>query len=687
MDAPRLIEPVARALLGEPNRRLSSKGELRFGSHGSLSIDLAKGTYFDHEANAGGGVLDLIARQTGLRGPDAIAWLREQGLDPDDGNGAAAPHKRGNGHREPIGKPIAHYDYTDERAALISQVVRFEPKTFRQRRRARPDDDPGKVHDGWIWTTRGVRPVPYRLPDLIEHVAAEHFVFVVEGEKDADNLCRLGVTATTNAGGVGKWASELNHFFTGADVIVIADNDPQAKGKDGAPLVHPDGRPRFPGQDHAREVCRQLAGTAARVRYFDLKQWWPDCPPKGDISDWIAAGGTIERLNEIVAELPDWSADLPAPETELPRLAFVAVRLWQDQPVPQRRWQVREVMPASNVTLLSGEGGVGKTLLAQQLAVATVLGMGWVTDYAPEPGPVLLISAEDDEAEMHYRLAAIVDHYGAQFRDLADLHVLSLAGKDAVLAAVGQHSIVKATGLFEQLCRTVREIRPRWIGIDTAADVFVVDERDRSQARQCISLLRGLALDLNTAILLLSHPSLTGIATGTGLSGSTAWNNSVRSRLYLRSPKKDDDDADGDDARILELMKSNYSAKGTQVRLHWRDGVLIPDNVTVQPRYETARQERIAREVFLTVLRRFNATDRTASDKPSAVKNFAPRLFAEEPEARALAHRKSERQRLLHEAMISLFAEQPPKIELVMGPLKTRPSERHLCLYATGILL
>lgn len=686
MDAPHLIEPVARALLGEPNRRLSKKGELRFGSNGSLSVDLGKGTYYDHEAAQGGGVLDLITRQTGLRGQDAIQWMREQGLEPDTD---APPHARTrtNGKAAPLGKPVAHYDYTDEAGALLFQVVRFEPKTFRQRRRARPDDDPSKVHDGWIWTIRGTRHVPYRLPDLIERVAAETLVVVVEGEKDADNLGKLGVMATTNAGGVGKWAPELNHFFSDADVIVIADNDPQAKNKDGTLLFHPDGRPRFAGQDHAREVCRQLADVAARVRFFDLKRHWPDCPPKGDISDWIAAGGTIERFNGIVAELPDWSEDLPGPETELPKLAFIIVPQWQGQPVPQRQWAVADVMPARNVTLLSGEGGVGKTLLAQQLAAATVLGMGWVTDSAPEPGPVILISAEDDIDEIHFRFASILAHYGAQFRDLPDLHILSLAGKDAVLAAVAQHSIIKPTNLFEQLYRTAREIRPRWIGIDTAADVFLVDERDRSQVRQCISLLRGLALDINTAVLLLSHPSLTGIATGTGLSGSTAWNNSVRSRLYLRSPKKDDDDDSADDVRILELMKSNYAQKGTQVRLRWRDGVLVRDGVIARPSYETAKAERQAREVFLTVLRRFNAQDRTASNNANAAKNFAPKLFAQEPEARALAHRKAERERLLNDAMIALFAEQPAKLELAMGPLKARPSERHLCLYASGVLL
>src|SRR4029077_15735317 len=132
--------------------------------------------------------------------------------------------------------------------------------------------------------------------------------------------------------------------------------------------------------------------------------------------------------------------------------------------------------------------------------------------------------------------------------------------------------IVKPTALFETLRRTVRELRPRWVGLDTAADIFVCNERDRSEVRQCVSLLRGVCLDFDTSVILLAHPSLSGISSGSGLSGSTAWNNSVRSRLYLKSEKKKDGDQDevdeGDGSgRILEFMKSNYSALAKPVKL------------------------------------------------------------------------------------------------------------------------
>ncbi len=74
------MQPVAAALLGEPNRHLSNGKELRYGSHGSLSVDLEAGTWFDHENEVGGGVLDLVRRQLRCDRRGALAWLRERGF-------------------------------------------------------------------------------------------------------------------------------------------------------------------------------------------------------------------------------------------------------------------------------------------------------------------------------------------------------------------------------------------------------------------------------------------------------------------------------------------------------------------------------------------------------------------------------------------------------------------------------
>jgi len=682
-----LIEPVARALLGEPNKSLSSKTELRYGSRGSLSINLEKGTWFDHESQEGGGLFDLVAREANIEPRESVRWLSEHGFDLSDDDGHSKTNGRGRAHI------VAAYDYREDTGDVSFQVVRYEPKDFRQRR---PDLN---KREGWDWSVKGVRPIPYRLPELLEAIASEHVIFIVEGEKDVDGLRQtLNVPATCNAGGVGKWHAALTEFFRDADVVVIPDNDPQKKHpKTGELLFHDDGRPIRPGQDHAHAVAKALDGTAKRVRYLDLSKHWPEMPPKGDVSDWINAGGTADNLFALVEQAPDWTPDLMREPIALVLLPLINILLWYGVEPKPHAWAVPELIPAHNVTLLSGQGGIGKTLLMQQLSVATVLGKEWIGTL-PVCGPVLFITAEDDEDELHFRYDKIAKWpvYNTNFEELAEngLHLLSLAGKESAMAVADARGIVRPTELFEQMRRTAREIRPCWIALDTAADIFIVNERDRSQVRQCISLLRGVALEINTAMILLSHPSLSGISSGTGLSGSTAWNNSVRSRLYLKTEKKkgkDDDDEEDNEpeqgsARILEAMKSNYSALAKPIRLVWHNGLLVREDALpkLSP-IDRASLEQRARDVFLDLLRNYNKQDRVVSYKEDA-RNFAPKVFAARDEAKPLHPTNfDQRKKLLRQALEHLLDK--GKIETGMGPKSARPSKRYECLYVAGPLL
>ena len=179
----------------------------------------------------------------------------------------------------------ATYDYRDETGKLISQVVRLEPKTFRQRRPAKDGDDPARIRDGWCWTVKGTRIIPYHLPEVVEAIGLERPVFIVEGEKDADRLTALGLTATCNAGGAGKWRKEHAAALAGASAIVIPDNDEA-------------------GRKHAHEVAASLDGTAQSVRVLDLV----GVHEKGDVSDWLAAGHSVEELWVLASEVPPWVA-------------------------------------------------------------------------------------------------------------------------------------------------------------------------------------------------------------------------------------------------------------------------------------------------------------------------------------------------------------------------------------------
>src|SRR4029078_8585315 len=135
-----------------------------------------------------------------------------------------------------------------------------------------------------------------------------------------------------------------------------------------------------------------------------------------------------------------------------------------------------------------------------------------------------------------------------------DLHIVSLAGADAVLATEGPKRKLDATPRFHELKASVAELRPPLLVLDTLADFFAGDEISRTHARQFIGMLRGLAIEFERCILLLAHPSLSGMSSGSGTSGSTAWSNSVGSRLYLERVKDDRGVEQDTDARVLKTM-------------------------------------------------------------------------------------------------------------------------------------
>lgn len=361
---------VAAALLGKPNlQTAASKDELRYGTNGSLSIDLAMGRFYDHETNAGGGVLDLISRQIGCDHRGAVDWMRSHGLLDTPRNGKEPP---------PLGRPVAQYDYLDEAGDFLFQVVRFEPKTFRQRCR----DETG----AWSWRVKGVRQVPYRLPDLVEAVAMERTVYIVEGEKDVERLRSIGLTATCNAGGVGKWRAELNEFLRGADVVVLPDHDPV-------------------GQDHALDVAKHLQGVAAHVRVLDLGQHWPEMPKKGDVSDWIEGGGTADAMQAMVERAADWT---PAPQPHVSK--FGSLR-WEDigTSAVGYTWFIEDIIPMGEISLVFGDTGSGKSFNMFDMAMAAARGINW-NGRNVERGLVVYVAAEAGKGFAKRKIAYALQH-------------------------------------------------------------------------------------------------------------------------------------------------------------------------------------------------------------------------------------------------------------------------------------
>ena len=182
---------------------------------------------------------------------------------------------KANGHAEDDAI-IETYDYVDEADTLLFQVCRKAGKQFLQRR---PDG-----RGAWVWGTKDVRKVIYRLPEVTEAIAAGGTILIVEGEKDANTAWRLGLSATCNPSGAGKWRSEFDEVFRGADVVLIPDNDE-------------------PGWKHVNDVGAHLKNVAARVRLLMLSN-------AKDLSAWIDSGGSREHLDQLIASAPEWVAPI-----------------------------------------------------------------------------------------------------------------------------------------------------------------------------------------------------------------------------------------------------------------------------------------------------------------------------------------------------------------------------------------
>jgi RecA-family ATPase/5S rRNA maturation endonuclease (ribonuclease M5) len=506
--------------------------------------------------------------------------------------------------------PVATYDYRDEAGELLFQVCRYEPKAFVQRR-------PNGKGD-WDYSVKGVRQVLYRLADLKTFSDASPVIFV-EGEKDADNVARLGMVAVTISGAVASlknWPAELFEPLGGRDVVVLPDRDDE-------------------GETKAAKAMAALAGIAKTAKVVRL----PGLPPKGDVSDYLATGKTAEELMQVI---------MAPPIAEAAELPFIDVSAWSLDNAPERDWGVRNIFLRGAVNLLSGEGAAGKSLLLLQLGIAHALGRDWI-GHLPEAGDFLYIGAEDEAAELHRRLADILRHYGADFADIAGkVHLLSLVGETAVLGTADRVGIVTGTPLFNKLLDAATRLKPMLIGIDTAADVFAGNENDRSQAQQFVSLLRRLALASGGYVLLCSHPSLSGMNSGSGLSGSTAWHNSVRGRAYLSAVKAEGDDIADPTLRQIEFKKSNYSRTAETIALKWQNGVYRP--IGGPAMLDRAASEQLVEHVFTALLDRFNEQKRNLSHKETS-RNYAPTVLFKEAEAKKHALRKRD----LEAAMRRLF--------------------------------
>lgn len=269
---------------------------------------------------------------------------------------------------------VATYDYIDESGKLLFQAVRFAPKDFRQRQ---PD---GK--GDWIWNLKDVRLIPYHLPELLK----QPYVFIVEGEKDADNLGKIGLTATCNPMGAGKWHAEWSKFFEGKEVFILPDLDE-------------------PGRKHALDVAKKLFGHALKIKIVEL----PKKAHVKDVSDWLSQGGNKDELLNLGKQTKEYSP-IASPVLTQPQnlLKTTSAHDLMTMEFPEPRWAVPGLISEGYV-ILAGRPKRGKSWFALGLALAIASGGCALSKIKVEQGEVLYLALEDNMRRLQNRINTISD--------------------------------------------------------------------------------------------------------------------------------------------------------------------------------------------------------------------------------------------------------------------------------------
>lgn len=270
------------------------------------------------------------------------------------------------------------WDYHDADGTVIYQVVRFEKQGEKHYYQRTPNS-----RGDWVKGLNGVTPTLYRLPDVLRAAAAGETIYIAEGEKCADALRRLGLTATTNSGGAGKWRPSFNVYLRGASAVVVCEDNDE------------------PGRTHATNVAlsaRRIVPDTRVIRF-------PDLPKGGDVADWLAAGHTRDDLDARAAE-PEQeliaASDAPLTKTVDAINAPTAPIDVNDLLLMERRptlWYapgfVRE-----GLGLLVGQPNVGKTPNAIQLAIAIATGGKWMGQVQCHQAKVLYLGMEYSPQEL-----------------------------------------------------------------------------------------------------------------------------------------------------------------------------------------------------------------------------------------------------------------------------------------------
>lgn len=545
------IEQVALRVLpefmGEPNKALSSRSELRWGKNGSLSVDLQKNTWHDHEDQTGGGVLDLLQSFRGYTKAEAVEWLQDEGFlerkeRPNGATNGSSPQGKFAGFMDDW--PIATFEYHDDRGRLAYEVLKFAktaPRRYMQRRK----HPSGK---GWIWGLQGgtygqvksgdwfkakegkhyqaeetfedATRWLYRRNEVLKAKAAGAPVYLCEGEKDVETLRAWGFTATTNAGGAKYWTDTFDADLADVAVIILPDNDDT-------------------GYQRAMMRGAGLIRRSKSVRVLNISAHWKDAPEKADITDWKdLAGGTAEQFATFAKRAPLW-------KPERPKSRYNAME-WSrlEDPGPELDFLIDGWLTEGERSVIGGPSRSGKSFLAIHAAMCVARGQDFF-DWPVKRGGVIYQAGEGARG-VRRRLKAYRKHF--EVADDEDVPFVFLGSKVDLYSRDGD-----TQGLIDEIkawALTMSEPL-RLVVIDTLATATAgADENSGKDMGVVLANIARIADETGAHVMLVHHMN----ADGKKLRGHTSvyanvdqvitvvMDETTKIRTATLSKQKDDED-------------------------------------------------------------------------------------------------------------------------------------------------
>ncbi len=376
---------------------------------------------------------------------------------------------------------VATYDYTDAMGKLLYQVVRYEPKAFSQRR---PDGNGGYIHN-----LQGIEQVLYRLPEVMQTTKDGQCIYICEGEKDADNLHKIGLCGTTAPMGAGKWRESYTQALAGADVVIIPDKDD-------------------PGRKHAERVAQALAGRAKSIKAIELPG------PGKDMSEWLAAGGTREQLLHIIDEAPSYNG--VALLTETTRFHFTKLSELLNDPDEDKAFIWENTLIKGGLSIIAAKPKVGKSTLARNFALALAKGEpAFLGRSIAGSGPVLYLALEEKRSEVkkHFQRMGATENL--------PIYIHTGSAPEQAIPEL-RKAIIESQALLAIVDPLQRMVRMR-------------DLNDYSSVSLVLEELMQIARDTNCHILLIHHANKGMVREGgDSILGSTAIFGSVDCALIMK---------------------------------------------------------------------------------------------------------------------------------------------------------